>query len=97
MHPSLGWKRGRRRNRWRLEKETDIAGTPSEREREGEGITGRTRCTLLKKEKKENSIQFKLINFIYSMHNSGDCLQAALQSGRTKGPSEQPSKEMHLD
>lgn len=73
----------------------DIAGTPSERERggAGEGITGRTRCTLFKKIK----IQFKLINFIYSTHNSGDCLQAALQSGRTKGPSEQPSKEMHLD
>lgn len=64
-------------------------------EREGEGITGRTRCTVKKKKRKK--IQFKLINFIYSTHNSGDCLQAALQSGRTKGPSEQPSKEMHLD
>lgn len=51
MHPSLGWKRGRRRNRWRLEKETDIAGTPSERER-GRGDYGKDSLYSVNKRKK---------------------------------------------
>jgi len=71
----------------------DIAGTPSERGGVGGVLWEELAVLCLKKEK----IQFKLINFIYSTHNSGDCLQAALQSGRNKGPSEQPSREMHLD